>query len=202
MNEDPEPAPVPVKEEVVKKTALDNYKEMTNYNFVLSISEDKNNNSEPHIYNGKTYNGISIIDDKYFLKDNVIYEIKDNKIKILEATLFDINIFKLKPVNISDLTQLGELNFETKYSDGSVEKSYLVPLKEVVKSFKGEQLNDPKKTVEIKYKEKDNYVVEVELDLTNYQQYINNTSYTYIIKITYNNINHIEPFKTDYSVVS
>ena len=188
------------KEVEVTKTTLDKYKEMKNYTFNLEINTSKSENSI-YSYTGKTYQDITILNDKYLLKDNTIYEINGNQMKVLEATLFEINIFKLKPNNINNLISLGQLNYETKYNDGSIEKSFLIPLKEIIKDFKGEEVADLKSSVEIKYKEKDNWINEITVDLSNYYEYETSKKETYIIKITYNNINQIEQFKTDYQLV-
>lgn len=192
------------------KTAIEKYSEMTNYEFDFQLKKETNEinpkinkdiNNNLVVFGGKTKDNVTIINNKYFLKNNTIYEIIDEQIKVLPATLVDINIFKLKPDNISKLINLGELNYETKFKDGSLEKSYLVPLKDVVKNFKGEEIVDPKKSIEIKYKEKDKVINEVVLDLSNYQNYINKNNNSYIIKINYKNIGNVEDFKTDYLII-
>lgn len=201
LNIEEEPTTLPKEVEKVK-TSLEKYSEMTNYEFTLKIDERKDNKEATYIYNGKTNNEVTIINEKYYLKDNVIYEIVDNQIKILSATLMDINVFKLRPSNVNYLLSLGELNYETKYADGSIEKSYLVPLKEVIKNFKGEEIADPKTVIEIKYKEKDNQIIEIVLDLSNYQQYIYKTTDLYMVTIDYTNIGQVEPLKEDYPIIN
>ncbi len=184
------------------KTALENYQDMTNYEFVLEITEQKDSNEIKHSYNGKTDGEVTIINDTYYLKDNIIYEIVGEQIRILEATLVEINLFKLKPANLYELINLGELNYETKFADESMEKSYLVPLKDVIKNFKGEDIADPKTTIEIKYKEENNNITSIELDLSNYQKHYYENTDIYNVKITYNNIGNVETLKQDYQVLT
>lgn len=198
-NDDPKILP---SKEVKEKTILETYQEMNNYSFLLQIEEVKNNNEMIYNHQGKTDGVVTLVNDNIYLKDNVIYEIVDNKIKILSATFTDVNLFKLKPYNVSKLISLGELNYETKYADGSIEKSYLVPLKDIVENFKNEILEDMKTTVEIKMKEKDNKVLNVELDLSNYEHYLYPEMSTYIIKIVYNDLGKIETLKNDYEIIS
>lgn len=198
-NDDPKILP---SKEVKEKTILETYQEMNNYSFLLQIKEVKNNNEMIYNHQGKTDGVVTLVNDNIYLKDNVIYEIVDNKIKILSATFTDVNLFKLKPYNVSKLISLGELNYETKYADGSIEKSYLVPLKDIVENFKNEILEDMKTTVEIKMKEKDNKVLNVELDLSNYEHYLYPEMSSYIIKIVYNDLGKIETLKNDYEIIS
>ncbi len=198
-NDDPKILP---SKEVKEKTILETYQEMNNYSFLLQIKEVKNNNEMIYNHQGKTDGVVTLVNDNIYLKDNVIYEIVDNKIKILSATFTDVNLFKLKPYNVSKLISLGELNYETKYADGSIEKSYLVPLKDIVENFKNEIIEDMKTTVEIKMKEKDNKVLNVELDLSNYEHYLYSEMSSYIIKIVYNDLGKIETLKNDYEIIS
>lgn len=198
-NNQSEPLPEMVKEE--PKTTLENYRDLNNYQFILEINEIKDKEEADYSYNGKTNDEITLINDKFFLKTNVIYEIVNNQIKPLEASLVDINLFKLKPANLYELINLGELNYETKFADESIEKSYLVPLRDVIKNFKGEDIADQKATVEIKYKEKDNNIISVELDLSSYQKHFYEMIDKYFIKISYSNIGNVETLK-DYKIVT
>lgn len=199
LNIDSEPTTLPKKIEEVK-TPLEKYAEMTNYEFTLQIDERKDNKQATYTYNGKTDDGKTIINEKYYLKDNVIYEIINDQIKILPATLIDINIFKLRPSNLNYLLSLGELNYETKFADGSIERSYLVPLKEVIKNFKGEEIANPKTVIEIKYKEKDGQVMEIVIDLSNYQKHFYETTELYKVTINYTNIGQVEALR-DYEII-
>ena len=100
---------------------------------------------------------------EYVVRGDEVYEGK-------ELVDFKFLFWNLTPTLIDDLTKNVEPYSETKYKDSTIEKTYYISLIEFTKKFIGtnslEEFED--KDIIIKTKKKDNEMVSVYLDLTNY----------------------------------
>ncbi|MEG2311304.1 MAG: hypothetical protein RSB72_01240 [Bacilli bacterium] len=178
----------------VPKTTIQNYAELSNYEFTLEVNIIKDNKEIKNICQGKTNQKTTIINDRYYLKDDKIYEIVNDKINLISNPFVDFDLFDLKPHNLATIIKKGVLNYETKYADGSIEKSYLVLLADVIANFDDKKINDPKSSVEVIIKEKNKQIKNIQLDLSNYRKYQDDHVSSYIVKITYNKTTS-EPIK-------
>jgi hypothetical protein len=109
-----------------------------------------------------------------------------------EVPTFDFKFWYLTPKFIYDLMQNGEKAYTTTYANGSVETSYIVPLKYFASNYTGtilpvesilpfENMNISISTIETNKK-----IVKVKLDLSTYYVLINDQVVTYNVEIDYN----------------
>lgn len=161
--------------EEVKKTALENYVSMNSYEYTYEINYilNKQNITKKIIgtkYNDK--NDFKILNDKYYIKDNMIYNSSDEVVNNIN----EYDLLELDPIKI--VTKLGETTDKkvTKYNDGKIKTEYNSNLYNIITY------------------EDDNYISEIELDLTNIVKEKNNKITYYSIKIIYTNINNITSY--------
>lgn len=164
------------KEEIViKKSTLENYTSMDNYEYTYEINyiigkENLNKKIIGTKYNNK--NEFKILNEKYYISDNNIY----NSNNEIVSGLNEYDLLKLEPNNI--VIKLNEIVDKkvTKYNDGKVKTEYNNDLYNI-----------------ITYEENNN-IYEIDLDLTNKIKETNNKITYYSIKIIYTNINNINSY--------
>lgn len=160
---------------------LETFKNMQSYEF---------NYTGPNIsLNGMTY------DDKYLLyvnnekyyKNNVLY-------KMGETTSAEVEpeILKIDNQMIYDLIS----NLEPVKKDGYEE--YTIPLITFMQSYENSTQGDANSNIIIDLYEKDNKINKVVIDLTSYYQTKGITTNSYILTISYYNINNLSDFTDEY----
>ena len=156
--------------------------------YVKGIHEEKDNKvlEDPYISQTTYKEKISFLDNEYELEnDSTIkfylndeeYEVKEDVVyKGEEIEDFDFYFWNLTPNFIGNLVKDHEAFSKTTYQDKTEEKTYKISLLEFFAKFKGKELNLEEfddKQITISIKKKNDKVVSVYLDLTNYYYFIN-----------------------------
>lgn len=165
--------PVQNNSNIVVKTALENYQEMSNYEYIYEYNYILNNENKSLTINGTKYNDqntFKLLGTKYSIIDNTILDVNNNTV----TNLTDYDITLLLPNNIVALLETAINKEVTKYSDGKAKTEY--------------EFDD----MLITTYDNNQYITEIELDLTKYMQKTNSKITYYTIKITYENINNID----------
>ncbi len=161
--------------EPIIKTAIENYTEMTNYEYKYNFTYIINKENKTSLIEGTKYNNqntFKLLGTKYKLENNVIYDVNDN----IVTNLTDYDITLLEPSNIINLLNTAINKEITKYNDGNIKTEYTF------------------EDMLITTYEENNYIIKIDLDLTNYMVKLNPKITYYTINITYENINNIDSF--------
>lgn len=168
----------PVKHEPVNiptKTAIENYTEMANYEYKYTYNYTINKENTVLTIEGTKYNDhntFKLNGTKYTVKDNLIFDINNNPV----TNLTEYDITNLYPNNINTLLTTAKNKEETKYNDGNIKTEYTFD------------------DIFITTHTNNNYITNIELDITNYMIKINPKITHYTIDIEYQNINNIDSF--------
>ena len=169
------------------ENSLENYNNMSNYEFSYNIDISINNINKTHILTGTFY------DNKYYLEmNNIKYYIDGNNIYIV-----DINNKLLKKiskfnVDILDISTILKDNLYTmiKSSEEISSKSYVD--KSIVREYLYKNYNN--KTINISFTEKDKLINKVIVDYKNYFDSYQN----FMVTINFDNINNINEYTVNY----
>lgn len=169
--------------------ALNEYKNMKNFDVEYKIDINQNNKLDTYILSGIYFDG------KYYLsQQGVNYYVLDNKVYVVDDTLkemnpyikddlsitfnrVDINI--LLKDNLYTIISSSEEESKTNYKDGTIVTNY------IYKESGG-------KTIGISVSEYNNIVNSIVLDFSKYYLY------DYKVSITYKNINNISEYEKNY----
>lgn len=169
---------------------MTNYKNMDNYQYNVTIKND-----DTVTLSGKVYKNNQTLlcnDNNYYITNNKIY-IKQEKYIEQTEKLFEFDIWKFNPVFISNLIEKGIMESKTEFSDGIIAKSYLVPSRDFIKEYFGDETTSDDK-IKITVYQNDKRVTKIELDIStvyHIQQYSN--QYDYLVTIEYEFIDEIDP---------
>lgn len=171
--------------EIITKTTFENYQEMLNYEYTYTLKGIKNNVPFEDKIKGIYYhnkNTFEYLHNTYEIKDKNIY-LKEEKIE----NLFDFDIIHLEPIHI--LSYLEEsidkeiVKNVVKYNDRTIKTEYKIQnLKE--NTF-----------LTILIYEKNNFIYQIELDVTDLLKRSDIQAYQIIIE--YNNINQIVEYQNN-----
>lgn len=159
----------------IKKSTIENFTSMENYEYIYEINYIINKETLTKEIKGTKYdstNNFKILSDKYYIKDNSIFNSNDE----IVTNINEYDLIELEPINI--VTKLNEIENKniTTYNDGKIKTEYNSDLYSITTY------------------EEDNYIYEIDLDLTNKIKETNNKITYYSIKITYTNINNINSY--------
>lgn len=174
-----------VPKKIITKTAFENYIEMKNYEYSYTLKGIKNDLPFEQKIKGIYYqnkNTFEYLYNTYEIKDKSIY-LNNQKIE----NLFDFDIINLEPIHMLSYLEESVDKEVTKntvrYNDGTGKTEYKI------KNIKDSTF------FEIVIHEKNNYVYQIELDVTNLLKQNNITLYQIIIE--YNNINQIVEYQNN-----
>lgn len=157
----------------VKKSVIESYIEMENYEYEYKISYILNNETFEKNISGTKYNDkntFKILSDKYSIINDQIYD-SNNQIV---SNLLDYDLINLEPKNIYNMINECSDKEEIKYSDGKIKTEYIGIDYSIIVI------------------EEESLIKEIEIDVT---KLINNPKITYYdVKIIYENINNIDSY--------
>ncbi len=171
-----------------KKEILDpreKWKVMTNYKseIIFTINE------ETYVLNSSRngdYEKLTIGEDIYYLEQDFLYHLEGyDKKFIKETSLLGYDLLKLRPDFLNEILLNGKLEYTTNYEDGElVKKGYSMNTAKFVELYHQSVITDDS-FITMEVTEKNNQIVEIELDLKEMQKYSQMIIQTYKIKIVY-----------------
>ena len=177
-------APTPTSNDTINDVVGTNFDKMSNYSFSA--------NSDNVQVNGFVYNDNMefILNNQRYYVDNDVYLISGDK---AEKKDFDLSFLKINAKMLDNL--LGELKGTEK--DGYTQ--YLVPLDRFINLYEIDTEADLSKAMSYNilvnvYKNKDDSIKGVILDLTNYRLFRFNDNKPFVVTIYYYNINEVSDF--------
>ena len=163
-------------------SAIDMLAEKKDYVSNITIEENK------YQYKNEQDNEYLIINDVYY-KVNldkltpIDYKTKEEIEKNVSA--FPIAFWKFTPKVIKDLVKIGTLEYKTEFTNKDVKKGYVIAVKDVLLTIDNIDNEDDNGDIKIELLERDNEIVEVSLDITNYYEVMTGTNFEFKFKIEY-----------------
>lgn len=163
----------------------DEWKVMSNYKSEITFTI----NEEIYILNSARngdYEKLTIGEDTYYLEQNFLYHLEGyNKIFIKETSLLGYDLLKLRPNFLNEVLLNSKLEYTTNYEEsGLVKKGYSIGTAKFVELYRQAIITDDS-FITLEVVEKNNQIVEIELDLKEMQKYSQEIIQTYKMKIVY-----------------
>lgn len=163
-------------------SAIDMLAEKKDYVSNITIEDNK------YQYKNEQDNEYLIINDIYYKVDldkltPIDYKTKEEIEKNVPA--FPVAFWKFTPKVIKDLVKLGTLEYKTEFTNKDVKKGYVIPVKDVLLTIDNIDNEDDNGDIKIELLERDNEIVEVSLDITNYYEVMTGTNFEFKFKIEY-----------------
>lgn len=163
-------------------SAIDMLAEKKDYVSNITIEDNK------YQYKNEQDNEYLIINDIYYKVDldkltPIDYKTKEEIEKNVPA--FPVAFWKFTPKVIKDLVKLGTLEYKTEFTNKDVKKGYVIPVKDVLLTIDNIDNKDDNGDIKIELLERDNEIVEVSLDITNYYEVMTGTNFEFKFKIEY-----------------
>ena len=176
-----EPQSIKSFEEKEEISFLDNYKEMKGYEYKIQFMEDTITRSMEGTYYKDTtlfnYNGL-----RYFYENELLYAIDNDSYYLSNI---EYNITKLFNNNFYTILEQSKEDSKTTFNDNTSKMIYTIDSNIFNKYFLETESNFNSLT-NIEITIKDNYIINISIDLTNLNLTLNK------IQIEYNNINNIK----------
>lgn len=177
-----------------KKLSLKTY---NNYNFYYNITylglvdEPVNYISiDGNRYKENQFFTIRNTDERYFLENHKLYQIKEQLEEITSPFFFPLD--KFSPSSLSIYIEKSKMESKTEYADQTVKKEYTLPVKSFAKMYQDETV-EIEGNVQIITYEKDKMIHKIELDLTAYNKMK--------FEFNYKEIGKVKPFyKEDFLI--
>ena len=171
-----------VKQNKPALSAIDMLAEKKDYVSNITIEENK------YQYKNEQDNEYLIINDVYY-KVNLdkLTPIDYNTKEEIEKNVptFPISFWKFTPKVIKDLVKIGTLEYKTEFTNKDVKKGYVIAVKDVLLTIDNIDNEDDNGDIKIELLERDNEIVEVSLDITNYYEVMTGTNFEFKFKIEY-----------------
>ena len=163
-------------------SAIDMLAEKKDYFSNITIEDNK------YQYKNEQDNEYLIINDIYYKVDldkltPIDYKTKEEIEKNVPA--FPVAFWKFTPKVIKDLVKLGTLEYKTEFTNKDVKKGYVIAVKDVLLTIDNIDNEDDNGDIKIELLERDNEIVEVSLDITNYYEVMTGTNFEFKFKIEY-----------------
>ncbi len=161
------------------------WKSMSNYKSEVTFTINEETYILNSIRNGD-YEKLTIGEDTYYLEQNFLYHLEGyNKIFIEETSLLGYDLLKLRPDFLNEVLRNSKLEYTTNYEANElVKKGYSISTAKFVELYHQSIITD-NTFMPIEVVEKNNQIVEIELDLKEMQGYSQTMIQTYKIKIVY-----------------
>ena len=177
-------------ESVIKEEVNEDYENYKNYEYEVKITSNDITNT----YLGKKNNNKSLITDSnnqtYYLEDGILYVVTELGKTLYNYNTNDLDLTMFTPYNINSLIEEATLNYTTNFANGNIEKNYILSLSAFAKLMFGSDISSSE-VVSITTTTNNNLVTNVILDLSNYEKYKGSNINTFIISITYSNLNGV-----------
>lgn len=167
-------------EKFISKTALENYKDMSSYQYKFTFLD----NGLTNIIDGTYYSDKTLFmynDKKYFYESGSLYSI-DNDSYYLSNIEYNIN--KLFNSNLYNILDNLQEESKTTYNDGRIKTNYVLDAN-IFYNYYFDQESNYQTNISIEITEKDNYIINISIDLTSIETNLRK------IDIEYSNINNI-----------
>lgn len=166
----------------------DEWKLMSNYKSEITFTI----NEETYILNSARngfHEKLTIGEDIYYLEQDFLYHLEGyNKIFIKETSLLGYDLLKLRPNFLNEVLLNSKLEYTTNYEEsGIIKKGYSISTAKFVELYHQSMITDDS-FIKIEVIEKDNQIIEIELDLKELKKYSQDVIYTYKIKIAYKDL--------------
>lgn len=184
-----EPTPI-INEIKEEKSTIENYKDMNSYEYKATFIE----NGLTNVIEGTYFNNTSLLNYnglKYYYENDLMYLI-DNDSYYLSS--INYNVSKLFNKNLNILFDKLNEQYKTEYTDGTKEINYNLLLKEFY-SYYYNQLIESDVIINVKVKEKDNFIQLISIDLSSASLPITKVEIEYL---NINNISNLEFNKENY----
>lgn len=180
--------------QIENNSPINSFSKNDNYDFEYNITYNLNNLKVrgSNYKNTMLYN-IERDNNTYYVDDNKYYRLVNDK-KIDVNNTLPFNIGMIKPDVIYQLIKLGNLDYTKENSNQSKEECYKIKLSDYTKLVEGKQINSDE-LITINYLIKDNEIISVGLDLTNYIKISYPNTIIYKLEINYANKGLVEPFE-------
>jgi hypothetical protein len=163
-------------------SAIDMLAEKKDYVSNITIEENK------YQYKNEQDNEYLIINDVYYkINLDKLTPIDYNTKEEIEKNVpsFPIAFWKFTPKVIKDLVKIGTLEYKTEFTNKDVKKGYVIAVKDVLLTIDNIDNEDDNGDIKIELLERDNEIVEVSLDITNYYEVMTGTNFEFKFKIEY-----------------
>ena len=134
-------------------------------------------------------------DNEYLIINDVYYKVNLDKLTPIDyntkeeieknVPAFPIAFWKFTPKVIKDLVKIGTLEYKTEFTNKDVKKGYVIAVKDVLLTIDNIDNEDDNGDIKIELLERDNEIVEVSLDITNYYEVMTGTNFEFKFKIEY-----------------
>ena len=163
-------------------SAIDVYADKIDYTANIIQGENE------YKYINKNNNEYIVINDIYYkIESNILTPIDYETQNQIEANVpvFAICFWKFNSKNISELVKKGTLEYKTEFTNKDVKKGYVIPVKDVLLLIDNIENEDDNGNIQIELLERDNNIIEVNIDLTNYYNVMTGTNFEFKFKIEY-----------------
>lgn len=134
-------------------------------------------------------------DNEYLIINDVYYKVNLDKLTPIDyntkeeieknVPAFPVAFWKFTPKVIKDLVKIGTLEYKTEFTNKDVKKGYVIAVKDVLLTIDNIDNEDDNGDIKIELLERDNEIVEVSLDITNYYEVMTGTNFEFKFKIEY-----------------
>lgn len=173
--------------------SYEQWKNRKNYDYQMTF----NVNKDEYVVSGSRYNQKEIFyiaNKQYYIENDYLYLYhNDQRIFQNDTKILDFDILKLRPNFLSTLIPYAKLEYTTTYENGMTKKGYSILTEKFSELYNNLVITDDS-TVTMEVVEQDKEILEVNLDLKNYQKYSINDIENYKIRIVYSNINKVSDF--------
>lgn len=175
------------KELDVNQANENTFENKKNYEAVLKI-----NNEQYKFINTNDKDYLVINDIHYKADINVLIPVnmETGEIMNVEIPQFEVEFWMFKPSVIANLLKTATLEYKTEFTNKDVKKGYIIDMKDVFENVNSGKTILENKTIEnnnikMEILERDENIVSIILDLTNYYQLFVETDQEYKVEIEY-----------------
>ncbi|MCI9233015.1 MAG: hypothetical protein HFH08_00290 [Bacilli bacterium] len=172
-------------------SSKEEWKTMLNYKSEITFTINEETYILNSVRNG-SYEKLKIGEDVYYLEQDYLYHLEGyNKKFIKETSLLGYDLLKLRPDFLNEILLNSKLEYTTNYEDSKlVKKGYSINTAKFVELYHQSIITDDS-FVTIEVMEKNNQIVQIELDLKEMQKYSQTIIQVYKIKIIYSDIGKV-----------
>lgn len=178
-------------------TTIEKFKEINNYEYTYKVEKTLNDeivycnimgrrNINKEIFN------IENDTNTYYIENGETYIVQDNNKEKMNDSIC-INLLVLQPSNISNFLQSSTLQTTTtNHQNNTILNTYSLPLKDFIKLYFYEEIDDEENFVSIITTEENNNIIKIEMDFTNIGIYEEYTIDFDKLEFNYQNIGKVE----------
>lgn len=163
------------------------------YTYIFTFVSEVDEPYKQFTVEGKTYMQDSLfsikeMQDIYYMRENVLYQVKDTLIKV-QNNFFDFS--KLNPSNLQKYIEEMTLEYKTDYNNQTTKSAYTLPISQFSKIYMNEG-NQKEGSVFLNAYTKEKQIYKIELDMRAYNGVF--------IEMNYHNIGKVKNFTSQYKI--